>query len=52
MPTYLLVELKDDGTAEVTALTDPATVTQAIEVPLASLLPAPPAVDAPTLVVA
>jgi hypothetical protein len=41
MPTYLLVELADDGTASATTLTDPITVTEPVDIPLASLIPAP-----------
>jgi hypothetical protein len=54
MPTYLLVELADDGTATATALTDPVEVATTVQVPLASLFPPQPAQppttppDAPT----
>lgn len=43
MTTYLLVEIADDGTASATALTDPITVTEPVQIPLASLIPAAPA---------
>jgi hypothetical protein len=55
MPTYLLVELADDGTATATALTDPVNIeVGSVPVPLASLFPPAPAqpgttpADAPT----
>jgi hypothetical protein len=41
MPTYLLVGIDDNGVPTVTTLTDPVTVTEEIQVPLASLLPPP-----------
>jgi hypothetical protein len=48
MPTYILTELAGDGTVSSTILTDPVSVTEAIDVPLASLLPQPaPVVAAP-----
>jgi len=45
MSTFVLVEVKDDGTVDATALTDPVTVNEAITVPLASLFPPPQATD-------
>ncbi len=42
MSTYLLVEVAKDGTASVTTLTDPVSVTTTVELPLADLLPAAP----------
>ncbi|HZL19878.1 MAG TPA: hypothetical protein VFG23_19240 [Polyangia bacterium] len=42
MPTYILLELADDGSVSATALTDPVTLTTPItvtDVPLADLLP-------------
>lgn len=43
MPTYLLVEIADDGTATATALTDPVEVSTTVAIPLADLLPPQPA---------
>ena len=45
MPTYLLIELADDGTVTATNLADPVTVNEPVTIPLASLLPPTPAAE-------
>lgn len=41
MSTYILVEIAGDGSVNATGLTDPITVTEPVDIPLASLFPKP-----------
>lgn len=47
MSTFVLLEVADDGTVQATKLSDPVTVNESVQIPLASLFPPPAPAPAP-----